>query len=74
MTRDRMGDFEDGNIPVPGGELVCYLRVQPRDTGAQAEVMQAAWAMVLGSLKAGLAAALDPGSDLAPRPLRPKRR
>jgi DNA-binding transcriptional ArsR family regulator len=79
-------DFDDGNVPVPGGEMICYLRVQPRgtgahveihqlvDTAAQAEFMQAAWALVLGRLKAGLAGALDPGSDMAPRPRRPKRR
>jgi DNA-binding transcriptional ArsR family regulator/uncharacterized protein YndB with AHSA1/START domain len=78
-------DFDDGNVPVPGGELTCYLRIRPRgtgahvevhqlvDTAAQAEFMAAAWALVLGRLKAGLPGALDPGTDMAPRPPRPKR-
>src|SRR6185437_4554073 len=32
-------DFEDGNVPVPGGEFVGYLRVTPgRGGGAHVEV------------------------------------
>jgi DNA-binding transcriptional ArsR family regulator/uncharacterized protein YndB with AHSA1/START domain len=80
-------DFDDGNIPVPGGEMTGYLRVSPRDgggahvevhqlvdTAAQAEFMQTAWGMVLGRLKAGLTSALDPDTQMAPRARRPKHR
>ena len=79
-------DFEDDNIPVPGGEMTGYLRVFPRDPGsrvevhqlvdtpAQAEFMQGAWAMVLGRLRAGVARAVDPAAEMAGRPARPKRR
>jgi DNA-binding transcriptional ArsR family regulator/uncharacterized protein YndB with AHSA1/START domain len=78
-------DFEDGNVPVPGGEMTGYLRIQPRGTGAHVEVhqlvdtatqarfMEAAWAMVLGRLKAGIVSACAPGA-VAPRPRRPKHR
>jgi DNA-binding transcriptional ArsR family regulator/uncharacterized protein YndB with AHSA1/START domain len=78
-------DFEDDNIPVPGGEMTGYLRVRPRqdgarvevhqlvDTPAQAEFMRGAWGLVLGRLRAGVAAASDPGAAMAPRPDRPKR-
>ena len=60
-------DFEDDNIPVPGGEKTGYLRVWPRqdgahvevhqlvDTPAQAEFMEGAWTLVLSRLKAGAA-------------------
>jgi DNA-binding transcriptional ArsR family regulator/uncharacterized protein YndB with AHSA1/START domain len=79
-------DFEDDNIPVPGGEMTGYLWIKPRaegahvevhqlvDTGAQAEFMQRAWAMVLGRLKAGAARASDLAQAMALRPSRPKRR
>jgi DNA-binding transcriptional ArsR family regulator/uncharacterized protein YndB with AHSA1/START domain len=80
-------DFEDNNIPVPGGELTAYLRVRARpgggahveahqlvDTAAQAEFMQGAWAMVLGRLAAGVARASDPAAAVEPRQRRPKRR
>jgi DNA-binding transcriptional ArsR family regulator/uncharacterized protein YndB with AHSA1/START domain len=78
-------DFEDENIPVPGGEMTGYLRVSPRsggarvevnqitDSPAQAEFMRGAWALVLGRLKAGVVAAIDPLSPNEPRPGRPKR-
>ena len=77
-------DFDDDNIPVPGGEMTGYLRIKPRpdgayvevhqlvDTPAQAEFMEGAWAMVLGRLKAGVARASDPGETMEPRPGRPK--
>jgi DNA-binding transcriptional ArsR family regulator/uncharacterized protein YndB with AHSA1/START domain len=77
-------DFEDDNVPVPGGELPAYLRVQPHGDGAHVEVhqlvetpaqaafMEGAWAMVLGRLKAGVARALDPDAPMPPRPARPK--
>jgi DNA-binding transcriptional ArsR family regulator/uncharacterized protein YndB with AHSA1/START domain len=79
-------DFDDGNVPVPGGEMTGYLRVHPRDGGArvevhqlvdtpaQAEFMEAAWGMVLGRLKAGVVRALDPDATVVPRPRRPKHR
>jgi len=80
-------DFEDDNVPVPGGEMTGYLRIQPApgsrahvevhqlvDTPAQAEFMQGAWAMVLGRLAGGVAQASDPARTVAPRQPRPKRR
>jgi DNA-binding transcriptional ArsR family regulator/uncharacterized protein YndB with AHSA1/START domain len=78
-------DFEDDNIPVPGGEMTGYLRIQPHgqgsqvevhqlvDTPAQAAFMEGAWAMVLGRLKAGVVRASDPAEPMLPRPARPKR-
>jgi DNA-binding transcriptional ArsR family regulator len=78
-------DFEDDNIPVPGGELTGYLRVRPRGDGARVEVhqlagtraqadfMEAAWTMVLGRLRAGVADAVGPRPAAAPRAPRPKR-
>jgi DNA-binding transcriptional ArsR family regulator/uncharacterized protein YndB with AHSA1/START domain len=77
-------DFDDDNIPVPGGEMTGYLRIQPRpagahvevhqvvDTPAQAEFMEGAWATVLGRLKAGVARASDPSQTMPARPARPK--
>lgn len=81
-------DFEDGNVPVPGQPRTGYLRVsalarrrsrvevhQLVDSAAQAEFMEAAWAMVLGRFKRGVAAASrDATLDAPPRPPRPKRR
>jgi DNA-binding transcriptional ArsR family regulator/uncharacterized protein YndB with AHSA1/START domain len=79
-------DFEDDNVPVPGGEMTGYLRIRPLgtgahvevhqivDTGKQAQFMEAAWSMVLGRLKTGVVSALDPRSVMAPRPGRSKRR
>src|SRR6202012_5032708 len=79
-------DFEDDNIPVPGGELTAYLRIRPAagggahveghqlvDTPPQAEFMQGAWAVALGRLAAGVARASDPAAAMDPRPRRPKR-
>ena len=77
-------DFEDGNVPVPGGEMTGYLRIQPRDGGshvqvhqlvdtpAQAMFMEGSWAMVLGRLRDGVARASDPAEPMPPRPARPK--
>jgi DNA-binding transcriptional ArsR family regulator/uncharacterized protein YndB with AHSA1/START domain len=77
-------DFDDDNIPVPGGEMTGYLRIQPRpdgahvevhqlvDTPAQAEFMEGAWATVLGRLKAGVTRASDPSVTMPPRAGRPK--
>ena len=78
-------DFEDDNLPVPGGEMTGYLRIQPRgrgsrvevhqlvDTPAQAAFMEGAWAMVLGRLKANVARASNPAESMPSRPTRPKR-
>jgi uncharacterized protein YndB with AHSA1/START domain len=77
-------DFEDDNVPVPGGEMTGYLRIQPRDGGSHVEVhqlvdtpaqamfMEGAWAMVLGRLKAGVTRASDPAAPMDPRPSRSK--
>ncbi len=77
-------DFEDDNVPVPGGEMTGYLRIQPQgrgsrvevhqlvDTPAQAAFMEGAWAMVLGRLKSGVIRALDPAEPMPSRPARPK--
>jgi DNA-binding transcriptional ArsR family regulator/uncharacterized protein YndB with AHSA1/START domain len=79
-------DFDDDNVPVPGGEMTGYLRIRPHPTGArvevhqivdtpaQAEFMEGAWAMVLGRLQAGVVRAVDPGEPMPPRPARLKRR
>jgi DNA-binding transcriptional ArsR family regulator/uncharacterized protein YndB with AHSA1/START domain len=77
-------DFDDDNIPVPGGEMTGYLRIQPRpdgahvevhqlvDTPAQAEFMERAWATVLGRLKVGVSRASDLAQPMPLRPARPK--
>ena len=79
-------DFEDDNVPVPGGEMTGYLRIQPRgsgshvevhqlvDTPAQSRFMEGAWAMVLGRLQAGVTRACDPNAIMPSRPTRPKHR
>jgi len=79
-------DFEDDNIPVPGGEMTGYLRIQPNgrgshvevhqlvDTPAQAAFMEGAWALVLGRLKAGVTRAANPAEPMSPRPARLKHR
>ena len=78
-------DFEDDNVPVPGRELIGYLRVDPTPTGARVEVhqlvedaveadfMEAAWGLVLGRFKQGVRAASEGGSSI-PRRRRPKYR
>jgi DNA-binding transcriptional ArsR family regulator/uncharacterized protein YndB with AHSA1/START domain len=79
-------DFDDDNVPVPGGEMTGYLWVRPHpqgarvevhqivETAAEAEFMERAWALVLGRLKAGVVRATDPGSPMPARPARSKRR
>ena len=74
-------DFDDGNVPVPGQPLTGYLRVHPCVDGSrvvvhqlvetpdQAAFMEAAWAMVLGRLKANIVAAIAN----SPPPQRPHR-
>jgi len=79
-------DFDDDNIPVPGGEMTGYLRIHPHpdgarvevhqlvETAAEAEFMEGAWGFVLGRLKAGVVRASDPGQAVPNRPSRPKHR
>ena len=79
-------DFEDGNVPLPGGEMTGYLRIQERqgeahvevhqivDSATQAEFMEAAWTLVLGRLTSGVVAASDPNTVMMPRTRRSKRR
>jgi uncharacterized protein YndB with AHSA1/START domain len=75
-------DFEDDNVPVPGGEMTGYLRIQPRGSGSRVEVhqlvdapaqavfMEGAWGVVRGRLKAGVTPRLQPRRTraLTPRP------
>jgi DNA-binding transcriptional ArsR family regulator len=79
-------DFDDDNVPVPGRPLTGYLRLfdaaagtrvevhQLVETPEQADFMDAAWGLVLGRLTQGVAAATDPGTAVAARAARPKRR
>ena len=79
-------DFEDDNVPVPGGELIGYLRIaatpsgahvevhQLVDTARQAEFMEAAWTLVLGRLRSAVDAASSPNTAIRPRARRPKQR
>ena len=79
-------DFDDDNVPVPGGDHIGYLRFardaggclvqvhQLVDTPQQAAFMEVAWSLVLGRLKLGVAAACDPAAEPAARPFRRKRR
>ena len=83
-------DFEDDNVPVPGGEMTGYLRFHALDgeragqcrievhqlveNAARAEFMEVAWTMVLGRCKAGVGAASNPAAPVKPRRARPKRR
>ncbi len=74
-------DFDDGVTPVPGRQLVGYLRFFPIEHGCrievhqsaenaeQAEFLTAAWSMVLGRLKE-----YSDQQHHAPRARRPKRR
>jgi len=57
-------DFADDNIPVPGQQLIGYLRIRPRDGGTRVEVhqhaadevqasfLETAWSTVLGRFAA----------------------
>jgi DNA-binding transcriptional ArsR family regulator/uncharacterized protein YndB with AHSA1/START domain len=75
-------DFEDDNVPLPGRELVGYLRVEPTtrgrsrvevhqliDDATHAPFMETAWGLVLGRLRDGVVAA----SKRAPMPKRRRR-
>ena len=79
-------DFADDGVPLPGGEMLGYLRFdatesagtsvvtvhQLVDSEQQAQFMEVAWTMVLGRLRAHVAGAL--ADEPAHRPTRPKRR
>jgi DNA-binding transcriptional ArsR family regulator/uncharacterized protein YndB with AHSA1/START domain len=80
-------DFDDDNVPLPGHELVGYLRVRPATSGGalvevhqlvehprQAEFMEVAWGLVLGRLQAGVVAASDPAAPMPTRTRRAKQR
>jgi DNA-binding transcriptional ArsR family regulator/uncharacterized protein YndB with AHSA1/START domain len=82
-------DFEDDNVPVPGRELVGYLRVEPAAKGGggarvevhqlvedatEAAFMEVAWGLVLGRLQAGVVAASEGSATLPKRRRRPKHR
>ena len=79
-------DFDDDNIPIPGGEMVGYVRFaaiergchveihQLVDAAEHAEFLEAAWGFVLGRLKAGVVAASTLDAPAARRPRRPKQR
>jgi DNA-binding transcriptional ArsR family regulator/uncharacterized protein YndB with AHSA1/START domain len=74
-------DFDDDAVPVPGRELVGYLRFEPLPDGCrievhqraadatQAEFLSAAWSMVLGRLREHAESGVSPRR----RPARPKR-
>ena len=76
-------DFEDDDVPLPGAQLVGYLRFFPTDPGCrvelhqraegaeQAEFLTVAWSMVLGRFTEYATSGRDARS---PRPRRPKRR
>lgn len=74
-------DFEDDNIPLPGAQLVGYLRFYPTGSGCRVELHQhaenaeqakfltVAWSMVLGRFTE-----YATNGRVGPRPARPKRR
>jgi DNA-binding transcriptional ArsR family regulator/uncharacterized protein YndB with AHSA1/START domain len=77
-------DFEDGGIPFPGGELEAYMRFTATAEGCrvvvhqvvadeqQAKFMEKALSALLGRMRQGLAAAVDPAvptpTERVPRP------
>jgi hypothetical protein len=76
-------DFADDAVPVPGAQLVAYLRLSPTSAGShveihqhaptmqQAEFLTAAWSMVLGRLSEYHERSRQSATR---RPRRPKRR
>jgi uncharacterized protein YndB with AHSA1/START domain len=74
--------FDDHRVPLPGDDLLAYLRIdqagggcrvevhQLVDTAEQARFMEVAWAMVLGRLEQGVAG--DADRPTRARQLRPK--
>jgi DNA-binding transcriptional ArsR family regulator len=79
-------DFEDDDLPVPGSELVSYVRFHADGAGCrvvvhqlaadreQADFLEVAWALVLGRLREGLPDAIAPADPPRRRASRPKRR
>ncbi len=79
-------DFEDDNIPIPGGEMTGYLRFAGTEAGCHVEVHQlinspehaefieTAWTVVLGRLQTGVVAASDQRVPATRRARRPKQR
>jgi DNA-binding transcriptional ArsR family regulator len=79
-------DFDDDNVPVPGGEMFAYTHFvvsdvgcrvevhQLADTAAHSEFLEVAWGLVLGRAKQGLVDALDPNATTSRRRPRPKTR
>jgi uncharacterized protein YndB with AHSA1/START domain len=78
-------DFDDDNVPIPGDEMIGYMRFSAIDRGTHVEVHQllnapehaafveSAWTLVLGRLKSGVVAALDRDAP-APRRIRREKR
>ncbi len=79
-------DFDDDNVPIPGGEMVGYMRFSTIEGGTHVEVHQllnapehaafveSAWTMVLGRFKAGVDAATDRDAPAPTRRRRAKQR
>lgn len=80
-------NFEDDNVPMPGDDLTGYLWVRPGPrkgstvevqqlvaSDARAEFLETAWSVVLGRLRAGVAAASTSSAAPARRARRPKKR
>ena len=77
-------DFDDDNVPVPGGEMYAYTHFHPSESGCRVEVhqladtathaefLEVAWGLVLGRAKQGLIGALDPKATSRRRRPRPK--
>lgn len=75
-------DFEDEAVPVPGGQVVGYLRVTAKPPGCHVEIHQeagntqqaqffsSAWSMVLGRFKEYADRGSRPSPRRAPRPKR----
>src|SRR4029078_11600045 len=76
-------DFDDDAVPVPGRQLIGYLRIHPNGRGSRVEVHQhaandlqaafltTAWSTVLGRFAA--AHSTTPRASTTPRPRRRKR-
>jgi DNA-binding transcriptional ArsR family regulator/uncharacterized protein YndB with AHSA1/START domain len=75
-------DFDDDAVPIPGRELVAYLRVHPTRRGSRVEVhqlaqdeqqanfMATAWSLVLGRFAEGHTEGAGPRPRRAARPKR----
>ena len=75
-------DFEDEDVPLPGRQLVGYLRVHPQGRGSRVEVHQlaadeaqasflgTAWSLVLGRFAQAHEEGAAPPARRAPRPKR----